>query len=375
MFPAVPRGWYYLCAARELARNPVGLELGQTKVVAFRDASGAAAVIDARCSHMGADLSRGCVTGGTLHCPLHDWQYGGDGRCVRIPAADQIPPFARQTRYPAAEVGGHVVFHNAPAPPAFPMPFYDGVAPGELLPAAPFDFVVDTPWYMIGANAFDLQHFRIAHDRTLVDTPVVQTPSRFARRITAAYDVTGDGWRDGLTRRFSGPRVRMSITVWAGTNILVTAEFARTTSYGMVFVHPLSQARTRLRTIVWVPRRRGRLARALIDPTDAMIRRRFIRAFMADDASRSAGVRYNPATLIDADRELAGYFDWLLGVSRGVPNDGGGSHGAEHGVRPDAAVSAAGGGGDATGGDGDKDRCERDSDDSNDGGRREVGSD
>jgi phenylpropionate dioxygenase-like ring-hydroxylating dioxygenase large terminal subunit len=312
-FPQIPHGWYYLCAARDLRRGPVGLELGSRKYVAFRDAGGAAAVLDGRCSHMGADLARGRVTGGSLHCPLHDWQYDGGGRCVRIPEADEIPPFARQTGYPAAEIGGHVIFHNAPTA-AFPMPFYDGVTPAELLPATPFEFIVGTPWYMVGANAFDLQHFRIAHDRTLLDEPVVESPSPFARRITATYQVTGAGWRDELTRRFSGPQVRMSITVWAGTNILVTAAFARTTSYGMVFVRPLGETRTHLRTIVWVPRRRGALARAIIDPLDAFIRRRFIRAFMADDATRSDGIRYNPATLIAADRTLADYMDWLAAL-------------------------------------------------------------
>ena len=321
-FPLVPRGWYYLCDVRQLNRGPVGFELGPRKLVAFRDASGAAAVIDARCSHMGADLARGRVCDGKIHCPLHDWEYDGGGRCVRIPATGEIPPFARQVSYPATEIGGHVVFHNAPAP-GFPMPFYDGVTPADLLPAEPFEFVVDAPWYIVGANAFDLQHFRVAHDRTLVDEPVVDNPSPFARRITATYDVTGSGWRDELTRRFSGPRVRMSVTVWAGTNVLVTAAFARTTSYGMVFVRPLDENRTHLRTIVWVPRRRGALARALVDPVDAMIRRRFIRAFMADDATRSVGVDYNPATLIAADRTLADYMTWLAALGNGVASGAG----------------------------------------------------
>src|SRR5688500_14565490 len=109
----VPHGWYYACAARDLRRGPVGLELGQRKYVAFRDGRGEAVVLDARCSHMAADLSSGCVKDGVLHCPLHDWQYDGGGRCVRIPAADEIPAFARQTAYPTHELGGHVVFHNA----------------------------------------------------------------------------------------------------------------------------------------------------------------------------------------------------------------------------------------------------------------------
>jgi phenylpropionate dioxygenase-like ring-hydroxylating dioxygenase large terminal subunit len=264
---------------------------------------------------MGADLSRGEVIDGRLRCPLHAWEYAGNGLCVRIPAADPIPRFACQHTYPTIEVGGHVAFHNSPSA-HFPFPFYDGRSAGDLLAAAPFDFVVNTPWYMIGANAFDLQHFRVAHDRTLVDVPRIEEPAPYARRITASYDVSGTSVRDRLTRRFSGARVRMSVTVWGGTLILVTAEFPRTTSYGMVFVRPLAADQTHLRTIVWVPRRHGALRRAIVDPVDAHIRRSFIRAFMRDDAVRSDGVGYNPATFIEADRELRDYFTWLARLTR-----------------------------------------------------------
>ena len=315
-FPAVPTGWYYLCRSRELRPGPVRVEVGDKLFVGFRDASGRPATLEGRCSHMRADLSRGEVAAGRLRCPLHAWEYGGDGRCVHIPAADDIPAFARQTAYPTAEIGGNVAFCNAPVAP-FAMPFYEGRTPDELLAAEPFDMVARMPWYVVAANAFDLQHFRVAHDRTLAGTPVVDTPAPFARRVSAEYDVTGSGLRDRLTRRFSGPRVRMSVTVWGGTNVLVTARFRRTTSYGMVFVRPLDADTTHLRTVVWVPRRRGAAARALIDPLDAAVRRRFIRAFMDDDAVRAHGVGYNPATLIDADRELRAYFAWLAEVTGG----------------------------------------------------------
>jgi phenylpropionate dioxygenase-like ring-hydroxylating dioxygenase large terminal subunit len=262
---------------------------------------------------MGADLARGCVSEGRVVCPLHGWEYGANGRCAKIPVTDEIPPFARQTAYPTVDVGGHVAFYNAAAAP-FEFPFYEGVRSAELCPAAPFDLIGEIPWHMVGANAFDAQHFRFAHDRTLVDEPVVDSPSPFARRISATYDVSGDSFRDRVTRGLSGPRVRMTVTVWAGTLILVTAEFRRTTSYGMVFVRPLDNERSHLRTVVWVPRRRGAIGRSLLDPVDAAIRRRFIRAFMTDDAVRGAGSRYNPRTLIGADAVLRDYFDWLAGL-------------------------------------------------------------
>src|SRR3954470_7082691 len=79
-FPMFPRGWFYFCQSAELDHGPVGDELGHSRYVAFRDVTGRAVVLDAHCSHMRADLSKGCVVDGVLHCPLHDWQYDGGGQ-------------------------------------------------------------------------------------------------------------------------------------------------------------------------------------------------------------------------------------------------------------------------------------------------------
>lgn len=319
MFPKFPKGWYLLCASDVLRNGPVGYTLGDARFVAFRDARGRAVVLDGRCSHMRADLAKGCVRNGVIHCPLHDWQYAGDGNCVKIPAGDAIPPFAKQISYPAAEIGGQVVFFNSPVAD-YPMPFFDCVSPEELCPAPPFDIELQCPWYLVGANGFDVQHFRVAHDRTLKDSPIIDSPAPFAQRIVATYDVTGGGFRDALTRHFAGPQVRMSVTSWAGVNIIVTATFAKTRTHGMVFVRPLDEERTLLKTIVWVPRHAGTLAKSLIDPVAARIRRRFIQAFLNDDAARSDGARYNPATLLpDADRVMKNYLDWLASLASNTP--------------------------------------------------------
>jgi hypothetical protein len=266
--------------------------------------------MDRRCAHQGADLAAGSVRGETIGCPLHAWEYGSDGRCVRIPAQSDIPAFARQMTYPAEERGGLVFFFNRPTP-LFALPWFDGMPPDQLRRAAPFEFEVEIPWYMVGANGFDAQHFRAAHDRTLDGPHTVDCPAPHARRITATFAVTGTSIRDRLTRAFSGPKVTLSVTVWAGTLIFVSATFRRTTSYGMVSVDPIGPTRSRMRTVVFVPRSRNVVGRALFDPLDARVRRSFIREFVKSDADRSEGIRYNPATLIDADRELASYMSWL----------------------------------------------------------------
>ncbi len=316
-FPSIPGGWYYLCSSRDLKRGPIGIELGPSKFVAFRGKSGKVGVLAARCAHMGANLANGRVVGDRLCCPLHGWEYSADGSCQRIPTSNIIPSFARQNSYPSVELHGNVYFCNRTTA-LHPMPFFDQMDIEDLLPAAPFQFRVSIPWYLIGANAFDVQHFRTAHDRSLVGEPIIDSPAPLARRISATYRVTGDGWRDRLTRVFSGPEVTLTATVWGGPLVLATARFRRTTSYGLVSIRPIAEGQSVVTIVVWVPRRKSRLSR-VIDPMDAAIRRSFIRAFLRPDVLAAAGIRYNPGTLIDSDGVLAAYLDWLRSASRGAP--------------------------------------------------------
>jgi aminopyrrolnitrin oxygenase len=287
--------------------------LGDREFVAFVSASGTPAVLDGRCVHMGAQLSRGCVVGEHLQCPFHQWEFAQDGRCAKIPAMDVIPALARQRAYPTVERDGHVFFFND-AEPAFECPFFD-VAPGALCAARPFVFDLAVPWYLVGANGFDLQHFRAAHDRTLVGTPQVSEQGPFCRTIRATFRVTGNSLRDRLTRLASGEEVTMTIRSWCGALIFVTAEFARTTSYGMVSIMPTGPGHSRVTTTIWVKHRAGAIGRAVLDPVDLHIRRSFIRAFLQGDADRSPGIRYTPGTLIDADHVLREYVDWVLSLS------------------------------------------------------------
>lgn len=312
--PLAPSSWYCIGSLREVARAPLRFDLpGGHAYVAFRAPGSPVAVLSGRCCHMGADLSLGCVQNGRLACPLHGWEFAGDGRCERIPASAEIPDFARLVSFPAATCGGQVFFFNS-AEARFPLPFFRGINETDLLAAHAFEFTVDAPWFLVSANGFDIQHFRCAHDRTLLDEPVVDCPSAFSWRLQARFRVTGHSLRDRLTRYISGPDVEMMIENWSGNLVLVTAKFRRTTSYGMVSFIPLDAQRTRVRNIVWVPRSQRWLARQLVDPLDAMIRRSFIREFVRSDVHRSAGIRYHPQRMIAADKMLVDYLGWLQDV-------------------------------------------------------------
>jgi phenylpropionate dioxygenase-like ring-hydroxylating dioxygenase large terminal subunit len=317
-FPAYPVSWYWFGTSRELRRGPVSRALCGRRMVAFRTAGGRVCVLDARCSHLGADLGRGRVVGEAIQCPFHQWEYGPDGRCLHIPVASEIPATARQTCYPAVERHGILFVFNG-SEPVFPLPFFPGARPEEFLPARPFGTVLDCPWYLIGANAFDLQHFRAAHDRRLVGDPVVDCPDAFARRASARFTVSGHSLQDRLTRVFAGNEVEMAITDWCGNLMFATATFRRGRSYGMVVTEPLASGQVLVRVVVFVPRSHSVLGRVVWDPLIRSVRRFFIRKFLGSDAARLDGTHYNPHGLIAYDEDLAGYLWWLTEVSQGRP--------------------------------------------------------
>ncbi|HWA25738.1 MAG TPA: Rieske 2Fe-2S domain-containing protein [Lacunisphaera sp.] len=313
-FAVAPNSWYYLGHVSEAARGPMRFELPNGQAfVAFRTAGGRFGALAARCCHMGTDLARGCVVGERLACPLHGWEFGTDGRCERIPIQAEIPAFARQASYPVEERRGHLFLFNQPEA-RFPLPFFADVHPDELQPARAFTLEADVPWYFVGANGFDVQHFLCAHDRVMLGEPAIDSPHPFAQRIQVRFGVAGHSLPDRMTRLVAGPEVTMTITVWCGTLVLVEARFQRTVTYGMMTVRPLPNARTLARVIVWVRRSRGPVARAAFDPLNARIRRRFIEIFLTSDIERMAGVRHNPHRLLDIDAPFARHLDWLKGI-------------------------------------------------------------
>ena len=320
LFPDCPASWYLWGRSRELANSPISRTVFGKRLVAWRDSSGRPIVLSAQCSHLGADLGQGRVIGDRLQCAFHHWEYGADGQCVHIPASVTIPPTACQTSWPVTERHGLLFLFNGPTP-RFELPFFSGCNPHDFTPARLISALVDCPWYLIGANAFDAQHFHAAHDRRLVGEPAVSQPQPLARHAEGTFDVAGDSWRDWVTRRFAGDQVRMAITDWCGNLMLATATFRHTTSYGMVVTEPQGRNRVLVRIIVFLPRSKSRWGRVLADPIRREVRRYFIMKFLSEDAKRLQGAVYNPNGLIECDHHLAEYFRWLAIVASPACNE------------------------------------------------------
>ena len=311
-FPAYPASWYLFCESRELKADPLTKRLLGRDVVAFRTASGKVAVMDAHCSHLGADLGCGKVLGESIQCPFHNWRYALDGRCVEIPGVSSIPSFARQRCYPVHERHGYVFFFNG-REPLFPLPFFFDADPEGFVAARPFRYVADCTWFMNSAHAFDTQHFAAVHDRELVAPPEVDCPAPFARRNRYRARVLGRTPLDSCLQKVAGRMVSISITTWAGTFVLVTGTFDRVYSRFIIATRPLEDGTTLCEGIVFAPKGNGFLAQ-LFEPAGLRVRRLFTHGYLADETRRLRGTQYRPLSLGANDRDLIDYFNWVVSL-------------------------------------------------------------
>lgn len=87
------KGWYAVSLSGGVeASSSNGTYLFGEEIVVWRDATGKAHVWVDRCPHRGMRLSYGFVRSDRIACLYHGWQYGTDGRCLRIPAHPEIQP-------------------------------------------------------------------------------------------------------------------------------------------------------------------------------------------------------------------------------------------------------------------------------------------
>ncbi|HEY4852175.1 MAG TPA: Rieske 2Fe-2S domain-containing protein [Streptosporangiaceae bacterium] len=163
------RGWHCLGLAEAFRDSgPHAVQIFGTKLVVFADSGGHLHVLDAYCRHMGGDLSRGTVKGDAIACPFHDWRWGGDGRCARIPYARRVPPAARTRSWITLEQNGHLfAWHDPqrnPPPEDVTIPRIEGAYSAEwsqwtwdsiLVDGANCREVID--------NVVDMAHFFYIH--------------------------------------------------------------------------------------------------------------------------------------------------------------------------------------------------------------------
>jgi phenylpropionate dioxygenase-like ring-hydroxylating dioxygenase large terminal subunit len=166
-FP-VPNGWFQVAYQDEL-------EAGQLRpmhyfgrdLVAFRDESGAARVVDAHCPHLGAHFAHGgqVTREGRLRCAFHHWEFDGEGRCVHIPYAKRTPANARLHSWPVVERNGLVLvyFDKQRRAPEYEVPEVPEYGDPEWTDYYRREFTIRSCNQELAENTVDPAHFKYVH--------------------------------------------------------------------------------------------------------------------------------------------------------------------------------------------------------------------
>ncbi len=320
-----PTSWYPLCRSSAVRGGTVvRLRAFGMPLAVFRGAGNRVAALDARCSHMGADLSRGRVAGERLQCPLHHWEYGARGRCERIPGLDGAPPAAaRQTALVCEEHYGLIFgFLRGEGgeggegadggegleggEPAFPFPRFAGEDDPPLASRASV-MSFPAPYQVLAANSFDSQHFATVHHRPLREPPTLTAESRYHLGVRFRARVEGGRFHDRLLRGIGVEEVDLSADCWGGNTILATNH--RTGARILFAVLPVDAASSRIFVLNVLGRetaaRLPRAARGLL--VGAM--HRLTMAFLAPDVAVMRELRWELGALLpDLDRP---FVEWI----------------------------------------------------------------
>lgn len=96
--------WYQAAWCTEIEKGQLlARTLLNEPVVLFRDADGKVGALEDRCCHRATPLRLGEVVPEGVQCGYHGMVFAADGKCVRIPGQDSIPPQAKVRSYPIVE--------------------------------------------------------------------------------------------------------------------------------------------------------------------------------------------------------------------------------------------------------------------------------
>lgn len=102
---SVKNHWFPILLSKELKNKPISTKIFGIPLVCFRNQSGEARTLLDVCPHQATSLSLGKVVNGNIRCPLHHWDFDGEGRCVKakLLAESQIPKKAKAVSLPTLE--------------------------------------------------------------------------------------------------------------------------------------------------------------------------------------------------------------------------------------------------------------------------------
>jgi phenylpropionate dioxygenase-like ring-hydroxylating dioxygenase large terminal subunit len=311
------QSWYRVCGSMDLPAGKVlRWDLPGRSFAVYRGRSsgrktGQVHALAAHCSHMGTHLAHGEVVGDGLRCPLHHWDWGGDGACLRIPGTEGAPRSLRQRVYPVAERHGSVFLFNGPVP-RYPVPDWSTAGESGIRTLAGAPVRLRCPWVAIAANGFDIQHLRTVHGRALRTEPALERLDAYRLRMRYVSRVTGRTLEDRTIQRLSGDHIRVTVTCFGGTVITVESDLGRTRSALMLCLRPVED---QVEIVPVFGVHQGRFGG--LDAARVHLARWLYSGFIRKDVAFMDDMRFHPS----AGGPFDGVLDNFLEYLRQLPED------------------------------------------------------
>lgn len=251
--------WYPIGLSSEVTGDtPFRAQVFGLHFVAFRDSAGTAHVISDTCVHRGGSLSKGKIKGDRVACPYHGWEYGGDGKCTKVPSLGEdgkIPARAKVDAYPVQERYGMVFAFLGDLPEAERPPLYDVPEYGQPgWKSQTYILNLGTYYQRSMENGMDPIHNEFVHP--LQGTPKMsaelqrnQTPMEDIPWGSKFYLPFGEKWADtALAGDRVGSRTGAAGSWYQGPNQLVTwIDLTATNAFHQyLFEQPIDENHTRI---------------------------------------------------------------------------------------------------------------------------------
>ncbi len=160
------RFWQPICFSDELHELPHRVKILGEELVAFRDQSGAAGLLELHCPHRGTSLEFGLIDAKGIRCCYHGWLFAADGTILETPGEpveSTLKDRLYHGAYPTHEYNGIVFAYMGPPDERPPFPVYDSfVRQGHrLIPGRKYFYPCN--WLQILENAMDPAHTAFLH--------------------------------------------------------------------------------------------------------------------------------------------------------------------------------------------------------------------
>ena len=295
------QNWFAIARSADVGPETVlGCDVLGGRVVVWRTKSGKLVVSSPWCQHLGADLSVGKVVGEKILCAFHHWEYGPDGCGLKNYFGEQLPKSASLRVFPSVERFGLIWFFNGEKP-TFEPPGFGPFREEDLMFEAYAAPTFPQPTWVLLTNSHDYQHLKILHEMKLTDGPTNFTLGANVCEHDAKFE-------------FAGMPMDLHVTV-AGTNTITLS--ARMGPEGPWMLTMYSG----------VPRPNGLTTGFSIsasplppDATDEMreqaknviaMGKGWGTSLFEDDAPVMATLSFHDAHLLEADKELKTFLDWV----------------------------------------------------------------